>query len=487
MIFPVSSDDTSPLRWPAVTLAIIVLCVAGTVFLQVKTWSSNRAIQERFAQLADYHDAHPDLQLPLAWRAAGATWRGVAIADPVAAAASLPEDRSSIEDSDLRRDQEQLDAFVRDMAAEHESAPARRFGFVGAKNNWVALATHSFMQPGWVHLVVCVWFLWLLGLNLEDRWGRLVYGPFYLLAAVVAAMANKALGAPDVPLLGAYAPISGAMGALLVLGARSRVPMMAHVLVRPIYFAVPAFIVILLWAGVLAAVTTLAPVGAAPWAWVAGFALGVLIALTLRLTGAENKLDTLVDRTVTADQDSRVMRAGRLVGEKRGAEALALMEAVALEKPSNIDVQLEMLRAAKSAGDTRREIETYGRLIELYMRAGAANTAMELYAEVRKLGREQELAVEDRIRVADRLAGMGRLHEAAEIYVRAYDGGLVDLTAIRALLGHAKVSIRLGRTDEARALYEQAQQSPFSTREIDEAIKRELTSMDLAQGARVER
>jgi len=40
------------------------------------------------------------------------------------------------------------------------------------------LLTSMFLHIGWLHLIGNMWFLWLAGFILEDRWGRVIYPIF---------------------------------------------------------------------------------------------------------------------------------------------------------------------------------------------------------------------------------------------------------------------------------------------------------------------
>lgn len=475
MILPLTRDIFTPRSLPAVSLLFIVVAICASIAIRVAEPAHAGVTQEAHSRVVEFQRQHPYLQLPTVIDPV--LHQQLTVEDFEAAGESLPHDRSDIRDPVVRSEQEQLDDLVRALSLSHGTSPLQRFGFVPAKTRVLGLATHPFLHTHWLALIVNAWFLWLCGCNLERRWRPWIFAPTLFGAAVVGAFAYKAFGSsPTTPLLGAAPAVSGLVAGVAVALGTERVRL-GTMLQRPYVFGLPAWTVALFWVAAQVTLALALDITTSPWALAGGGVLGAVCAAGLRFSGAERTLDPEQNRTVSVQQDRRVSRASELVAEGRPIEALRLLREVADEQPSNIDVQLEMLRAAKAAGDPQKEILAYGRLIDLYMRSGAINTAMELFVEVKRLHREHELDPADRIRVADRLANRGRLHEAAEIYATVYDLGVRDLDAIRALLGHARVSVKMGRTDEARALLERAKESPYSTVEVDERIDSELAKL----------
>jgi membrane associated rhomboid family serine protease len=81
-----------------------------------------------------------------------------------------------------------------------------------------------FLHGGWIHLGGNMLYLWIFGNNIEDRFGRLRFLAFYLLAGIAAA-ATQVLRDPgsEAPIIGASGAIAGVLGAYLVLYPRARV------------------------------------------------------------------------------------------------------------------------------------------------------------------------------------------------------------------------------------------------------------------------
>jgi rhomboid family protein len=158
----------------------------------------------------------------------------------------------------------------------------------------LTLLTSMFMHGGWLHLLGNMLFLFIFGDNVEHRMGPIIYLGFYLIAGLVAALAQILVGPNSpIPTLGASGAISGVLGAYIVLWPRNRVT----VLVLRFYpMQVPAIVAIGLWA-LLQFVNGLGQIvvseetsgGVAYLAHVGGFLIGVAAGLLFRGIGGGSR------------------------------------------------------------------------------------------------------------------------------------------------------------------------------------------------------
>jgi membrane associated rhomboid family serine protease len=146
------------------------------------------------------------------------------------------------------------------------------------------LLTSMFMHAGPVHLAGNMYFLYVVGDNLEERLGRWKFLGFYLLCGFAADLAHIAVhSSSSIPSVGASGAIAGGMGAYLVLWPKARF------LVRWFYFYVYHFkLYIPVWAyfgfwilfQFLCAALDVPGVGW--WAHIGGFICGTGVALLMR-------------------------------------------------------------------------------------------------------------------------------------------------------------------------------------------------------------
>jgi len=151
---------------------------------------------------------------------------------------------------------------------------------------WLTLLTSMFMHGGWLHIGGNLLFLWIFGDNVEHRIGHIPYLAFYLVAGLVASLAQILVQTDSIiPTLGASGAISGVMGAYLVMFPTNRVT----VLMLRFPMRVPAIVAIGLWAafqfvnGIGAfAVTEETGGGVAYMAHIGGFVAGVVAGFVFR-------------------------------------------------------------------------------------------------------------------------------------------------------------------------------------------------------------
>jgi membrane associated rhomboid family serine protease len=136
-----------------------------------------------------------------------------------------------------------------------------------------------FLHGGLLHLAGNMWFLWVFGNNVEDRFGHVLYGALYLSAGVIATLGFVAMRPDDVtPLIGASGAVAGILGAYLLLYPRHAVVAWAGWFVMP----VPAALFLAFW---FIGQFFVGDVGVAWEAHVAGFLAGMLLTLPIVVSG----------------------------------------------------------------------------------------------------------------------------------------------------------------------------------------------------------
>src|SRR6184192_4397114 len=61
------------------------------------------------------------------------------------------------------------------------------YGLIPARFHASALITSMFLHGGWMHIIGNMWFLWIFGDNIEDRFGSLGFLVLYFLGGLAAA------------------------------------------------------------------------------------------------------------------------------------------------------------------------------------------------------------------------------------------------------------------------------------------------------------
>lgn len=147
----------------------------------------------------------------------------------------------------------------------------------------LTMLTCTFLHGGWMHFLGNMWFLYIFGDNVEDRFGHLGYAIFYLACGVAASLAHFASDMTSTtPTIGASGAIAGVMGAYLLLYPRATVLSLVPIfyILRVVVLPAPVFLGIWFVMQLLQGMSPGAT-GVAWWAHIGGFVAGAIVAALL--------------------------------------------------------------------------------------------------------------------------------------------------------------------------------------------------------------
>lgn len=176
-------------------------------------------------------------------------------------------------------------AWLLEIAMPHEQLNEflTVFGVVPAAFAWPTLITSMFLHGSWMHVIGNMWYLWIFGDNVEDRFGHGRFLTFYLMSGIVAAFGQILIDPNStLPTIGASGAIAGVMGAYFVLYPHSRVLTLLPLIIIWEVIELPAIVLLGFWfvmqlfsAGTVAMTASTGTGGVAFMAHVAGFAFGL--------------------------------------------------------------------------------------------------------------------------------------------------------------------------------------------------------------------
>jgi len=183
-----------------------------------------------------------------------------------------------------------LEAFFKQFGF----VPALFFGSPGLAETGTIFSS-MFLHSGWGHIIGNMWFLWIFGDNVEDRFGHIGYALYYLFTGACAALTQAFIDPhSEIAMVGASGAISGVLGAYFVFYPNARVEALIPFGFFSRIAEVPALIFLGLWFGMqlFTGIASLGGVGndvggVAFWAHVGGFASGYLIAQVVRWRRAD--------------------------------------------------------------------------------------------------------------------------------------------------------------------------------------------------------
>lgn len=333
MLVPIGHERMSARRLPIVTIALIVI----NVFAFLLTHETIEKQSAEFGQVKTHililAAMHPDLTIPDEVQQFVNTFRD----HNAKLWAHLQDDNRELIDAwDARMrtvvepvvEQEEMDTLTSQYSQMGKSALTEQYAFIPAERKPITYVTANFLHGGWLHLIGNMWFLWLAGFILEDVWGRATYTIIYFVAGAAALQFHLWMNPGSiVPTLGASGAVAALMGAFLVRFPNLKIKMAWLVSFRLIRFQAAAYWLLPLWlaAEVFSGALFGQNSGVAHWAHVGGFAFGAAIAVLLKVSGIEHKLDEAVESKVSLSADINLLEIGETLQSSVG-EALPKLQ-----------------------------------------------------------------------------------------------------------------------------------------------------------------
>lgn len=148
-----------------------------------------------------------------------------------------------------------------------------------AGEHWYTALSYQFLHGGWLHLLGNLYFLYVVGDNLEDVLGHGLYLLLYLVFGVIAALFHVASNPSDsIFLVGASGAIAGLFGLYLLWFKQARLTFMLLVF----QFRLPPIAYFAIWLAINILGLYAGGEGVAYWAHIGGFVAGITAGLLLK-------------------------------------------------------------------------------------------------------------------------------------------------------------------------------------------------------------
>jgi len=478
MLVPIGHENMSARRWPVITLALIVINVV--VFL-----GTQRAMEKQGPQLLQVRKhilvlaaMHPQLLLtseaqelidyvrdqhPKYW--AELQDSNAPVIDDWDARTRLIDDPAAL--------QAEMDSLVGQYSQLIATSISQRYGFVAAHPRPITYLTSTFLHVGWWHLIGNMWFLWLAGFVLEDAWGRPLYLLVYLTAGAVACQFDAwADPGTIVSSIGASGGVAGLMGAFLVRFPKTRIRMMwfFDLGLFPFWrFWMRAYWLLPIW--VLMEINY----GMGPgddighWAHVGGFLVGGIVAVAIRYSGLEHKMNKAIEEKVAWAPPAAITQADELMEHDRLDEAAAILNDYLATEPESVGGWNLLLGVHWQNRKIPECREAAIKLCGLHLQAGECEAAWQDYNEFLNLGGDKVSPAVwlELCRVPEQQQDFRRAVGEYEKLAATYPS---EQQALMAQLAAARICLkRLNRPQDALRFYEAAETStvPHLDLELD--------------------
>jgi len=170
-----------------------------------------------------------------------------------------------------------------------------KFGVSKSNLSIQTLFTSMFIHSDIFHLISNLWFLFLLGFNVEDIYGRINYLIFYILSGIISSFIFVASTSqyPQISLIGASGAISGVMGAFFVKLYKTKIKFFYFLFpIRPFFgtfFIYAGFFLPMWFFQQIYESASNSSSGIAFIAHIGGFLFGAIISVILSATKIEEK------------------------------------------------------------------------------------------------------------------------------------------------------------------------------------------------------
>lgn len=486
MLIPTGHENLEGRRWPWITIGIIAinLIVFGITYSGLEA-DSQRVGELRLKTLL-LTAYHRDVELSEEQRqfvesykkTNPKTWERMEEPD------RRPESNWDLEMREYDRSQvnkelSQLDSAYKEIQS---TSVIEKYAFYPSKRETLTYITSSFLHAGWFHIIFNMWFLWLAGSVTEDAWGRIAYAIFYTAACFMALFAHTAAH-PDTwrGVIGASGAVSALLGAFLVRNFKTKINFMLiffwGFIPRFYHFKSPAWLMLPLWLltqlfwGSMLGENS----GVAYWSHVGGFAFGTVVALGLKFTGFEKKMDAAIEAEVGWSTDPRIVEAGELITRDPNG-AIERLQSVLAEQPENVDALALIARAYRQVNRIEEHRATLGVLVKLHIKKRDFDHALMEFDEFLHSGGENFPAAEW-LAICRHLENVPNYERAAaeyEAYAKAYPA---ERMSVYALVAAARINLKnLSNKSEAARLYRAADASAVPHLDWEDAIKRGLAA-----------
>ena len=468
MLIPLRHENMEGRRWPVVTFVLIALNVAiflGTHWTIEAQEPARLEVRMHVLMLAA---THPDLKMPddvekfvneVQGKTPEAVWK------QLASTKRKTEDAWDAQIRDVRDPeqlQQEMDSLSERFAEQKKNSILENYAFVPAHPRPIAYLTSMFLHTGWLHLIGNLWFLWLAGFVLEDRWGRVIYPIFYLLAGIFASLFHVLFYPGSfAPVLGASGAIAALMGGFLVRFPKLKVEMLWYMLIFRIRFKAPAYWLLPLWLfmeifyGSLIGQAS----GVAHWAHGGGFISGALGALIIARTGLEHQANAVIEDKIGWTADPAVVQGAALLDEGKFDEGIAVLQKHIAAKPDAIDAHSLLRQLYWRKNDIQAHLAATIKLCQLHLKTQDAEAAWQDYQEYLNAGGDRMPASTwlELCRLAEGQQNYERAVSEYEHLAQAYPA---ERQSLLALLSAGRLALKqLQRPSDALLYYKAAKAS----------------------------
>jgi len=300
-----------------------------------------------------------------------------------------------------------------------------RFGFKPTHISLLTLISSLFLHSSFSHLFFNMLFLWLVGVNIEDYWGRPLFLSLFIIGGIFASLFYTIFNqGSNIPLIGASGAISAVMGAFTVRFYKTKIRFFYFFLffLRPFWgtFRLYAWFALGFWFAEQVFYTMLSSgtfTGVAFFAHVGGFLFGLAVGFGMKYIKVEekyisNKIEKQIEGVALHPKLKEAFRkrdAGDIIGETE------LLKEVLKDEPANSDARLELARSLLLLDKKRESAREYEIILSGLYEKGKTEELFNAYLEVYEKEVAHFFSAKMQYRIATLLTSMEEYRKAVEL------------------------------------------------------------------------
>ncbi len=484
MLIPIRHENMSARRWPIITLGLIAVNVIVFLFTHFNMEEQGAKAGKARLHIEMLAAMHPELKMSpdvedmvTAFRKSNLrVWNYIKqsnrdILDEWDARIRLIEDPQVL--------QAEMDSLTAEWRALSADSVIDNYAYVPAHPKPVSYITANFLHGGWLHLIGNMWFLWLAGFVLEDTWGRVIYTAVYFVAGAAALQFHALINSGSLtPLIGASGAVAALMGGFLVRFPKMKIEMRWILGIRSLMrggysFSASAYWLLPLWLleeVFYGSISGQGGGGVAHWAHVGGFLFGAAAAMTLKVSGLENKANQAIEAKTSWTIDPEITQATDLMEQGQLDQAAAVLKQFVAAKPNSVDGWNILQQIYWRKGDTDSCHEALIKLCAAHIRAREPELALQSFDEfLNSGGKNMPAAVWfDVARAAENLQASERAMMEYERLASTYP---TDRLSVQALMGAGRMALKLNRAQDALRFFDAAAASKVPHLDLEQSIE----------------
>lgn len=123
-----------------------------------------------------------------------------------------------------------------------------KYGFSATSGMFPNIFSYQFLHNGFSHILFNLLFLWIVGCNIEEIWGPIIFLCLYFIGGATAGLAQNLLHPnSSIPMIGASGAVASIMGAFLIRYPTLKIRVLYFVFGRIGIMEMPSWVIIPLW------------------------------------------------------------------------------------------------------------------------------------------------------------------------------------------------------------------------------------------------